>query len=168
MKAGTQAAGAAAILEQVAQSFAHRPPPTVITDSMQLTEGEFAEVMAFDGLHWQDVTLALVEQCPDVVFWFSPEAFCYYLPGLFSAGLRENRADLMAYDALLSTLDRSPVPAYWDDFVLPRLPLLSVEEVDAVSAWATWVEHVAGDDVYGNLHERVQTTLRLLRERAER
>ena len=25
------------------------------------------------------------------VFWFAPAAFCYYLPGLLAAGLKENR-----------------------------------------------------------------------------
>jgi hypothetical protein len=74
----------------------------------------------------------------------------------------------MAYDALLYTLDRSPEPAYWDDFFLPRWPLLSAQEIDAVSAWAAWVESVETDEVYANLYDRVQATLGLLRKAAER
>lgn len=167
METGTDIANTAATLELVERAFAHRRPPSVLSDSQQLTEGEYAEVMAFRGLRWQDVTHALVQQCPDAVFWFSPEAFCYYLPGFFASGLRENRADLMAYDALLHTLDRSPEPEYWDDFFLPRWTRLSVPEVDAVAAWAKWVECLEPDEVYGNLYERVQTTLDLLRDAAK-
>jgi hypothetical protein len=82
-------AAADAALAPIAQAFAERAPPIVLTDSMQLTDGEYAEVMSFKGLRWQDVTFEQVQRCPDAVFWFSPEAFCYCLPGILSAALRE-------------------------------------------------------------------------------
>jgi hypothetical protein len=160
-------AQAAIALSLINRSFAHRLPPSVLTDSTQLTDGEYGEVMSFQGMIWQDVTFAELERFSDAVFWFSPEAFCYYLPGILAAGLKENRCDCNAYDSLIGCLDRSPEPDYWDDFFLPRWPLLSLEEIDAVVAWARWLEIVQPDEICGNTYERVQDTLALLKGKAQ-
>jgi hypothetical protein len=154
-------------LDLINQAFAKRAPPSVLTDSMQLTDREYAEVMSIEGLSWQEVTFDQIARCPDAVFWFSPEAFCYYLPGILAAGLREVRWDSNAYDSLIGCLDRSPEPEYWDDFFLPRWPLLSVEEIEAVAAWVRWLALVEPDEIYRNLHERAQDTLTLLKWRAQ-
>ena len=77
MNRGTGDARAIVALDAIKKAFAHRNLPSVLTDSMQLTEGEYADVMAFDGMDWRDVTIEQVERCADAVFWFSPEAFCY-------------------------------------------------------------------------------------------
>jgi hypothetical protein len=154
-------------LDLINQAFANRAPPLVLTDSMQLSDLEYAEVISFQGVGWRDVTFAQVEQCADAVFWFSPEAFCYYLPGILAAGLRENRWDSNTYDSIIGCLDRSPEPDYWDDFFLPRWPLLSVAELDAVAAWVRWLQIVQPDEIYGNSYERVQDTLTLLKWRAQ-
>ncbi len=150
-------------LDLITKAFCNRAPPKELTDSKQLTDCEFAEVMAFQGLKWQDVRFLQIERNPDAVFWFSPEAFCYYLPGILAAGLRESRWDSNAYDSLIGCLDRSPEPDYWDDFFLPRWPLLSAEEIDAVAAWVRWLEIVQPDQVHENVYERAQDTLSLLK-----
>lgn len=153
---------AAIALQLIDDAFAGRSLPSVWTDSTQLTDGEYAEVMSFRGVQWKDVTFTQVAQCPDAVFWFSPEAFCYYLPGILAAGLREGRWDTNAYDSILGWLDRSPEPGYWDDFFLQRWPLLSVRETESVAAWARWLEIVQPEESLGNIYERVQDTLTLL------
>jgi hypothetical protein len=163
MKSEQSESQAATALELITNAFSNRVPPLVLTDSMQLTDCEYTEVMSYQGLGWQDVTFAQVKQNPDAVFWFSPEAFCYYLPGILAPGLRENRWDSNAYDSLIGCLDRSPVPDYWDDFFLPRWPLLSAQEIDAVAAWVKWLAIVQPDEIYGNVYERVQDTLNLLK-----
>jgi hypothetical protein len=118
--------------------------------------------MSFDGMHWRDVAFDQVEKNADAVFWFSPEAFCYYLPGLLAAGLKENRTDSNAYDALIGMLDRSPEPDHWDDFFAPRWPLLSDAEIEAVRAWVRWLESVYPELFPSNTSERVDDTLTLL------
>lgn len=52
------------------------------------------------------------------IFWLAPEAFCYYLPGIFSAGIKENKPWLVVNQSLVDMLDRSPDPDAWDDFFL--------------------------------------------------
>ena len=115
---------AAAARDLIGVSFAHRTPPSVLTDSKQLSDSEYEEVMSFQGVHWQDVTFIHIEKWADAVFWFAPKAFYYYLPGILTAGLREHRWDTNAYDSLIGYLDRRPEPDDWDDFFLPRWPLL--------------------------------------------
>ena len=163
MNRGASDTQVALALDLISSAFINREPPSLLTDSMQLSDLEFEEVMSFHGKQWQDITFDLVERCADAVFWFSPEAFCYYLPGILSAGLRETRWDSNAYDAIIGCLDRSPKPEYWDDFFLPRWPLLSVEELDAVDVWVEWMESVQPNAFHENTYQRVRETLILLK-----
>lgn len=151
----------------IARTFAGRTRPSEITDSKQLSDVEYDEVMSFDGIRWQDVTFAQIEQNSDAVFWFSPEAFRYYLPGLMSAGIKENRCDANCYDALIGMLDRSPEPDYWDDFFLSRWPLLTALETIAVAEWVDWLESLMPDGFHGNSYNRARETLLLLATRQE-
>lgn len=159
----TEAATEALALIEAA--FAERARPTVMTDSKQLSDVEYAEVMSFDGLAWQEVTFEQAQAQADAVFWFAPEAFCYYLPGLLAAGLQAGRLDSNAYDALIGMLDRSPEPDWWDDFFRPRWTLLSATELDAVAAWVRWFQAVEPDAFHDNSYERALATLALLKER---
>jgi hypothetical protein len=152
-------------LELIGIAFADRARPSIMTTSKQLSDLEYEEVMSYEGMRWQDVTFVQVEQYPDAVFWFSPEAFCYYLPGILAAGLREKRWDSSAYDSLIGLLDRSPEPNYWDDFFLPRCKLLTTAEIEAVAAWARWLQAVDPDAYHFNTFERVQATLTLVSEK---
>lgn len=165
--AGFTDLGRAIALARIEGAFADRAPPSTMTDSKQLSDVEHDEVMSFESLRWQDVTFAQVETNSDAVFWFSPEAFCYYLPGLLSAGLRENRWDANAYDSIIGMLDRSAEPGYWDDFFLPRWPLLSAAEIGAVAEWVRCFETAEPDAFHDNTYERAQATLALLIERCE-
>jgi hypothetical protein len=156
---------AATALECIDAAFADRAPPAAMTDSKQLSDLEYEEVMSFAGLPWRDVTFAQIAANPDAVFWFAPEAFCYYLPGFLAAGLKENRWDTNAYDSLIGMLDRSAEPDYWDDFFRPRWTLLSAAQVEAVAAWVEWLKVVQSQAYFGNTFERVLDTLKLLKER---
>jgi hypothetical protein len=149
----------------IARAFAGRTPPAEMTDSKQLSDVEFDEVMSFDGMRWQAVTFDRIEANSDAVFWFAPAAFCYYLPGCLTAGLREGRWDANCYDALIGMLDRSPEPANWDDFFLPRWTLLTKPELRGVAAWIDWLESVAPDAFHDNSYARARETLALLAEK---
>ena len=153
---------AAIALDAIHKAFADRAAPTEMSDSKQLSDVEYDEVMSFDGMDWRDVGFDQVEQNADAIFWFSPEAFCYHLPGLLASGLKENRTDSNAYDALIGMLDRSPEPDNWDDFFLPRWTLLSIEEIEAVRTWVRWFHNVEPHYFPANTYERVDDTLILL------
>lgn len=152
----------AQVMAAFRDAFASRSMPTVMTTSMQLSDVEYEEVMAFSGKTWDAVTFDMVDRYADAVFWFAPEAFCYYLPGFLAAGLQADRRDSNAFDALIGMLDRSAEPDYWDEFFVERWPLLSVDELDAVVLWMRWFEEP--DVFFPNTFERVQATLSLLKQ----
>ena len=158
---------ASAALGLIERAFADRSPPSAVSGSLQLSESEYAEVMSFQGRRWQDVTSEQVRQRSDAVFWFSPTAFCYYLAGLLAPGLRELRWDCNAYDSLIGSLDRSPGPDGWDDCFLPRWPLLTADEIEAVASWVRWLETDQPSGFFDNTCQRVQYTLTLFKWKAE-
>jgi hypothetical protein len=168
MTSDTGKTQAALALELIGVAFAERARPTVMTTSQQLSDLEYEEVMSYEGMDWQDVNFAQVEKHSDAVFWFAPEAFCYYLPGILAAGLREARWDANAYDSLIGMLDRSPEPDYWDDFFRPRFTLLTTAELESVGAWARWLQDVDPGAFHANTFERVQQSLTLLKERSSK
>lgn len=147
-------------------AFADRMPPAILSDSKQLSDFEYDEVMLFDQMRWQEVKITHVDEAPDAVFWFSPAAFCYYLPGFLAAGLRENNVDSKAFDSIIGCLDRSPEPDYWDDFFRPRFVQFRASELDAISAWVCWMEMVQPDAFHENTYQRVRDTLELLKWQA--
>jgi len=154
---------AAAALERIHAAFADLAPPATMTDSKQLSDYEYAEVMSFEGVPWQEVTFVQIADNSDAVFWFAPEAFCYYLPGFLAAGLKANRWDTNAYDSLIGMLDRSPEPDYWDDFFRPRWTLLSAAQIEAVAAWVNWLQVVQPEAYFGKTYDRALDTLTLLK-----
>lgn len=155
---------AALATEQLNAAFGTRVRPSLMSDSMQLSDQEYAEVMSFEGMDWREIGFDQIQRNPDAVFWFAPETFCYFLPGFLSAGLREGRTDTNAYDALIGMLDRSPEPAYWDDFFAPRWTRLNDQEIDAVVAWVNWLQEFdPGIFFHHNTFARVQGTLALLK-----
>lgn len=157
----------AAALDLIERAFANRQRPATMTDSLQLSDAEFDEVMSFEGMDWRDIEFDQIEQQADAVFWFSPNAFCYYLPGFLSSGIKEDRCDSNAYDSLIGMLDRSPEPDYWDEFFAPRWTLLSVAEIEAVSGWVRWFQQRDPDSFQQGTYERVNDTLTLLTWKAE-
>jgi hypothetical protein len=62
---------AAVALGLIESAFAGRSAPSLMTDSLQLSDSEYAEVMSFQGLRWRGVTCAQIQQYSDSVSWFS-------------------------------------------------------------------------------------------------
>ena len=151
---------------QIEEAFRHRPTPTLFLVSEQLAAHECDDVMSFWGKPWTRVTGSQLEKHFDAIFWFTPEAFCYYLPGIFTAGIKENKPWLIVNHSLVNMLDRSPDPGSWDDFFVARWSQLTARECEATQAWILWLSSCE-DDTYpqGSL-ARAFDTLELLRERA--
>jgi hypothetical protein len=127
------------LISKIERAFAERKPPVqVVNDGHPPTE-IYADAMAFHGKTWLDLTVQDLEKHSDAVYGFTPQAFCYYLPGIFLTGLRENRPDLLVNHALIVTLDRGNAPLSWDDFFSVRWPTLNVNECAASQEWILWL-----------------------------
>jgi len=152
-------------LRLIEEAFSHRRMPTLFLVSEQLAAHESHDVMSFWGAPWSSVTGSQLEKHFDAIFWFSPEAFCYYLPGIFSAGIKENKPWLIVNHSLINMLDRSPDPGSWDDFFVARWPKLTASECEATQAWILWLSSCE-DSSYGEIAlARAFDTLELLKQK---
>lgn len=152
------------MLELIRKAFANRQMPGLLISSEQLSENERKEVLFFQGKHWSDVTCDQLEASHDVVFWFSSEAFCYYLPGILSAGIKEKKPDLLVYYSIIEMLDRSPNPRYWDSFFLERWPRLTAKECEVVQEWVLWLASINDSTYHDKTYSRALETLDFLKQ----
>ena len=157
------------LLYMIEQAFAWRQAPQCyISSSSKLFPNEIEETLSYQGKDWRSFKRAQLQKNYNVLYYISPEAYCYCLPGVMSAVIRENQADLLMVDSILSCLDRPPRHTGWDDFFLPRWTKFTLEEYDAIEQWLWWLcEH---DSNGGHFDDMLTTvcrcidTLNLLRE----
>ena len=156
------------ILSVIERAFTWRQPPKNYISSFQLDENEIAEVLSYQGKDWRSFTCKQLQEKSDL-FLCSPEAFCYCLPGVMSAVIRENRPDLIMIDAIVNCLDRPPSRTNWDDYFLERWTKFTPEEYDAIEQFLGWLcEHDPNDNPFNDMFTvsaRCVDTLNLLRER---
>src|ERR1700722_5824891 len=102
-------------LNFIENAFAARARPDVVRDMSFASDDIYGDADAFAGMDWRNITCAMLDKHYDAIHGFSPLAFCYYLPGIYTAGIRESRPDLLVNQGLIITLDRGNTPASWDD-----------------------------------------------------
>jgi hypothetical protein len=123
----------------IADAFRFRDKPSVLFESRELADFEIEDVKWLEGRRWQDLDGDGLEDHRDVVAWLTPDAFCCYLPGFMSTGIRENAPTLLVNETILMLLDHASPPDDWDDFSVVRWRLLKKEECAAVESWLWWL-----------------------------
>lgn len=141
--------------------------PTLFLVSEQLAVHEHDDVMSFWGKAWSCVTGSQLEKHFEAIFWFTPEAFCYYLPGIFTVGIQENKPWLIVNHSLVNMLDRSTDPSSWDDFFVARWSQLTARECEATQGWVLWLSSFNDSSYSESSLARAFDTLDLLRQRAK-
>ncbi len=145
----------------IAASFKHRELPKVVVDEEGRETDIYQDARIFTGKRWTEVTCAELQEYSAAIFGFSPEAFCYFLPGIYTAGLREERPDLLMSNAIVGGLNRGNAPDTWDEFFAKRWPQLSPDECEATQKWLLWLsESGQFEDI---VLSRAFDTLELLR-----
>ncbi len=119
----------------IEHAFAHRQMPEVLVQSRSPTTPEQHDALWLAGRDWRQVGWADWEKHPDAFFALVPEAFKYYLPSILIGLLEAPGHHMLAGDALLRVLDRSPQVSYWDAFITTRLFGLTVAEYEVLKAW---------------------------------
>ena len=107
-------------LEFIDRAFADRAKPQRVRDMTRPAEDMYSDADAFAGMDWREFRCSILDEYFDAIYGFSPEAFCYFLPGIYSAGIRENRPDLLVNHGLVTTLDRGNAAGSWDAFFTKR------------------------------------------------
>lgn len=135
-----QPAASVSTLGFIENAFGRRARPARVVSAEHPPTEIYADAEAFAGKDWREITCQILDSHSDAVFGLLPEAFCYFLPGIFSAGIREARPDLLVNQSLIMTLDRGNSPASWDDFFRARWPKLTPAECEATQKWILWLE----------------------------
>ena len=123
----------------IAQAFSKRERPLAVVPINCPPTTEYADAAFFEGKDWKDLVCSDLDKCFEAMSGFSPEAFCYFLPGVFCAGIRENRPNMIVNDGLITGLDRSNMPSSWDTFFAERWPRLTAAECEATQRWIMWL-----------------------------
>ena len=153
-------------LNFIESAFALRARPDPIRDMSRPTDEIYGDADAFAGLDWREVTCALLERHFEAISGFLPGAFCYFLPGIYSAGIREGRPDLLVNQGLINMLDRGNAPASWDKLFQERWPSLSPRECEATQRWILWLAEFDPPPIEDVQLSRAYDTIDLLAHQA--
>jgi hypothetical protein len=129
------------LLRKIERAFSWRRCPLLLADeTAQLSTDEREEVEEFFGLSPMSLTGDLLEENFEAIFWFSPTAFQYFLPGIYCAGIREARPELIVNQTILNMLSASvPTEGDFDPFFKARWVGLRAEEYEASQEWMLWL-----------------------------
>lgn len=128
-----------ALLTFIAEAFKGRVLPQSVIEPERPSTDEYQDALSFAGKTWEQITCAELQKYYAATAGFSPDAFCYFLPGIYSSEIRENRPDLLINDVILNSLDRGNSPHSWDTFFAERWPKLSPKECEATQKWLLWL-----------------------------
>jgi hypothetical protein len=128
------------LIDKLYLAFKGRQKPKALVESNELTGDEISGIESIGEKKWNELTGDMLEKHPDAINLMAPEAFCYYLPGVILASIKENSPNLMAAVSVVSALDRTPVIELWDSHFLKRWPSLRGDELAVISEWILWLE----------------------------
>lgn len=152
--------------DRVVSAFNRRVmPPRMELHTPSTTEE--LDLLWFNGQNWRNITFEDWRKHPDAFYFFTPEAFAYYLQSIICISLKHFQEWFYPVDILLSILDRSPQVEYWDDFMLSRVGALYPEEYEVLKLWILWLSE--NSQIYPNIDlGRVFDTVDLLENQARK
>ncbi|KAF1035081.1 MAG: hypothetical protein GAK33_04989 [Burkholderia lata] len=130
------------IMRHLRAAFSERVRPTSVVPAVSSNTNDYSDALHFSNLLWDETSAHDWTTYADAIYRFTPDAFCYFLPGIMRVSVEDNQVALTVVESLIGSLDRSPVAEYWDDYFLQRWPKLTDIECDAVIEWIGWLnEH---------------------------
>jgi len=105
------------------------------------------ETGAFADKPWPELEPDFIETNRDALFFFTPEAFHYYLPAFLDAPLRTGDVDSLIVHNVLFTLKPQGEPNHLQ-FRRTRWQLLTKLEISALEEWLDWLLSQAGGAVF--------------------
>jgi hypothetical protein len=166
-------ASATTFEDKIGRAFGHRPLPQTTVSFRGVITLEQQDALWFAGGDWRTLSEEDWEDHPDAVLTFTKEAFRYYLPSIVLLTANGKRL-LLAADAIIRTLDRSPTISYWNEFLTSRLLGLSDEEYEVIKEWILSLSgkvYVDAEKAYVNAEnalERAYETVHLLQQETAR
>ena len=127
------------VLDKLNKTLSKKKRPKKIVVSNELTDDEMQEALFFADKSKEELSCRDIEQRYEAVYWFSSEAFCYFLPMMLYVCIKEERVELLLYDVIIDMLDRQSNIEYWDDFFITRWRCFSEEEINSIKMWLLWL-----------------------------
>ena len=137
------------LLQMIKEAFSGVPLPKA--DNLAASGGAeaFEEANAFRGQPWQELDASFLHRYRDALFWFTPEAFHYYLPGFLAASIETEDANALYVHNVLSFL-RPPGSENLVRFRRERLSMLSSSQLRVLEKWLEWLRTQA---IAGGVYE---------------
>lgn len=153
--------------QQIEHAFGWRACPSVVVSPTGPDTCDTREAWWFAHRDWRSLRCDDWETHRVAVYVFTPEAFRYYLPSLLTLSAASPARRLEAVDALWLTLDRSPRPEYWDEFIVTRLLGLTEPEYAAIlDCLLLLSNHASDSQAQSALGRAFDTVVLLQRETA--
>lgn len=122
------------------------------------------DALVLGAFYWQDLTWETWTTNRGAFHALRPEAFKYYLPSILALALEKPEQWFFPADSLISILDRSPMIAYWDDFLTARLLGLERAEYEVVLEWLLFVADYGVLAEKASFNRAFETICRLQKE----
>lgn len=150
------------LIGSIEHAFDWRNRPDLLTGPNELSSDEREAVERIGAHTWKKITADQWERDFDAVSWLSPLAFCYYLPSIFKVSIEENNPNIIVASTIISMLDRSPCPEWWDDYFSSRWCRLNVRECEVVKEWLFWLSSAEVSSHSDDSLERCLVTVDLI------
>lgn len=99
----------------------------------------FEEANAFSGRRWTDIDRDFCHKYTDALCWFTPEAFCYYLPAFLAAAIAGKGFDELFAGSIVRLLKEDTNPNL-NFFRKERWSKLTEAQADALLHWLRLVK----------------------------
>lgn len=157
------------LTDLILNAFSSRTKPAGLYSSGNLSDSEIKELDNFNNKEWQDLDKAFWAENFSSIHLLSPEAFCYFLPSLLTIVVEEQEYYLLAFDAVLSDLDRSPNYLYWNDYFKDRWTKFTPLELETIEHVILFLSNCSDfKPDHANTLERAYNTLVLLKKYSQK
>lgn len=145
----------------IEEAFADVPPPSEEDLCASVGDEPYEDTDPFRGRRWQDlVDPDFLDRYQYALFWFTPEAFHYYLPAFLKAGLlKPDAIFVVSILQLLQPTDAGTSAA----FRRQRWELLTDIQTRAFDEWLRWL--IGQTTPGGVFEEEVKEALQVVRDR---
>ena len=146
------------IQDQVARAFQKTPKPG--SDELTRSRGdeELEDTAQFRDLDWNSIEHDVIEKHYYALFWFTEQAFHYYLPAFLLAAIETPRSTFVITLVLLLKPNKDKTK---EVFRRERWSMLNATQVEALETWLARLHELAPADGKGELED----ALRVVRSR---
>ena len=150
------------LLCNIELAFKNRTKPKLFLLDNQIAEHEYQDIKDLINKHWSEIDCLWLEKHFEFINWLTPEAFCYYLPGILSASIKQREPELIVNHSIIQLLDRTLDINSWDEFFEKRFSMLNIEENKVVQEWLLWLSSFNEISISDSSLSRAFDTLDLL------